>query len=648
MAMGSTVQVRRGFTLIEALVAMVVLAFGMLAIAGFQVTLSRNSEVSKQRSEAVRLGQLKLEELRSFQTVTSDGAGGAYDYVSDVVSGTDMILPTGANAYATNTSFTRTWGLTRADGVTAATGSDLEKWVNVLVTWQDRTGQSQEVRLRSVISRSDPIDLGTLFTGPGGQKARTPKNRNINIPYPAVDLAGGKTSAFRPPGAGVTFVFDNVTGDVLGFCNQALAAGASVSLTGTVTGGCTAEKAFLLSGYIHFLNSSPSGLEAVQDRAVTNPNNPTRDLTIGIDFLSASAIAPKCFAQRQKVVRIGSIADPRNIQDAERTGGVTTVTTQGSNHGFAVGDVISVNGVSGGAFDGVFTITAKTTTTFQFADDRPDDNATNNTGFATVVQELIIGESDTVASQYNTVVSRFVAYTCIVRPLDEDSDSATPDTWSGQARIQGSVAITSIGRASNAVTVNTSTPHQFNLGQTITISGVTGFDATVTVTPVDADTFTYTESGADLTGTVGTTSYATPGSGGTWTLGSTDDTTVATTSKICRFTGDYKDDNAMSNTEHPLTYRKVSGALDNQNYLVVPYGVTFTPGNTACPSDTQPDPVSSNDYLNTHAALHQNTITGPRPYGGDLSQSTQWGATSTSGEQGTETFFPMFCPGCTP
>jgi prepilin-type N-terminal cleavage/methylation domain-containing protein len=637
--MGSTVRVRRGFTLIEALVAMVVLAFGMLAIAGFQVTLSRNSEVSKQRSEAVRLGQLKVEELRSFQTVTSDGAGGAYDYVSDVVSGTDNVLPTGGNAYATNTSYTRTWGLTRADGVTASAGTDSEKWVNVLVTWQDRTGTSQEVRLRSVISRSDPIDLGTLFTGPGGQKTRTPKNRNINIPYPAVDLAGGKTSAFRPPGAGATYVFDNVTGDVLGFCTQALAAGATVDVDNSdfsVTSGCTDQKAYLLSGYIHFLNSDPSGTEKNQDAAATNPNNPTRDLTIGIDFVVAPGVAPSCFTQRQKVVRIGSIADPEDIQDADRTAGVVTIQTNGS-HGFAVGDVVSINGVTGGAFDGVFTVTAKTSNDFTYLDSRADAHPTVTSGFATVVQELILGETDTIATQYNTVVSRFVAYTCIVRPLDEDSSVSTPDTWSGQARIQGSVLISSISRTGNTVTVTTSTPHQFNDGQTVTIAGVTGFNTTVTVTvPLgDVDTFTYLQTDIDATGVAGATSYATPGSGSTWTLGATSDATVATTSKICRFTGDYKTDNIMSNTEHPLTYRRVSGALDNQNYLVVPHSLS-------CPTDTQPDPVNSDDYLNTHTALHQTTITGGKPYGGLPSQSTQWGATSTSGESGSESSFPMF------
>jgi Tfp pilus assembly protein PilV len=635
-----------GFTLIEALVALVVMAFGMFAIAGFQITMSRNSEVAKQRSEAVRLGQLKLEELRSFETVTSDGVGGLYDYVSDVVGGNDTVLPTGANAYASNTSYARTWTLTRSDGVTAAAGTDAEKWINMLVTWTDRTGATQEVRLRSIISRSDPVDLGTLFTGPGGVKTRTPKNRNINIPYPAVDLAG-KKSAFSPPGSGLTFVFDNGTGEVIGYCNFALTAGATVDLETDdgdgVDTGCTAERGFLLSGYVHFLNSNPSGTERNQDNAVTNPNNTTRDLTIGVDFTFSSApagfVAPSCFVQRQKVARIGSIPDPRDIQTAARSGGVVTINTQG-NHGFAVGDIVSINGVTGGAFDGVFTITAKTTGTFTYSDART--NASSTGGQVTIVQELIIAETATIASQYNDITSRFVAYTCIVRPYSEDGANPTVLTWSGQPRVQGSVPIGTASRVvaagtnDDVVTIVTSSPHQFITGQSVTISGLADFNGNFVVTVVNDTTFTYTFEGSLTLGVPVSTSYATPGSGSsTWALGATNDSSVSTTSKICRFSGDYKTDNAISNTEHPRTYRRVSGALDNQNYLVVPHSLS-------CPTDTQPDPVNSDDYLNTHTLLHQTTITGGKPYGGELSQSTQWGSTANSGEQGTETTFPMF------
>ncbi|NJK42622.1 MAG: hypothetical protein HC937_02765 [Aquincola sp.] len=49
----NTLHTRRqsGFALLEALVAMLVMAFGMLAIASFQMNLSRSSDLAKQRAE---------------------------------------------------------------------------------------------------------------------------------------------------------------------------------------------------------------------------------------------------------------------------------------------------------------------------------------------------------------------------------------------------------------------------------------------------------------------------------------------------------------------------------------------------------------------------------------------------------------------
>ena len=110
----------RGFTLLEALIALLVLSFGMLAIAGFQATLSRNSDLAKQRTEALRLAQQKMERLRAFGQVATDpttGAGHKFNYTDDVVSSTtpEVII--------SNATFSRTWTV-------AANASNSEKWNN--------------------------------------------------------------------------------------------------------------------------------------------------------------------------------------------------------------------------------------------------------------------------------------------------------------------------------------------------------------------------------------------------------------------------------------------------------------------------------------------------------------------------------------
>lgn len=555
---GSTSR-QSGFTLIEALIALLVMSFGMLAIAGLQFTMSRNSDAAKQRSEAMRLAQQQIETLRSFSTV-EPSAG--FDYANDVVSGNATFSPS-AGAYTTNTSYGVAWAVTQEDGVTDAVASDAQKWINVTVAWADRVGDNQSITLRSVIARNDPIDLGSVFPQTGRNRPRTPKNRNINIPYPAIQLDGGQ-SAFQPPGSADSFVFDDVSGDVLGYCTGALAEGASINLdssAGAITTGCTVQKAYLLSGYLVFLNSvTTGGTERNRDNATSSSTDATRGLLSGtpasIAFVGTPpSVAPQCFAERQKVVRAGSIS-PQTIQNANRSG--TLVTVDASNHGFLTGQVVSISVIPApSAINGVFTITKVNNGTFTY--NTVASGAVSATGgSATLVQELTIPEllpDGTVnpgPTGYTTVKARFVAYTCIVVPLDEDGVTTNRDTWSGQFYIT---------------------------------------------------------------------------TDGTWSLG-----TASGTYKVCRFTGDYKSDNVMSNSEHPRTYRRVSEALDNQNYLVLP-------NSESCPSDDETNPLAD-DYVNVNAVLHQSSTTGPT-YGGLPSQGTQWGGAS-DGEQGSETVFPMF------
>jgi Tfp pilus assembly protein PilV len=56
----------RGFTLLDALIALAVLAFGLLAIAKLHSDLlSQAPRVSKARTEAVQLAETRIEEMRN-------------------------------------------------------------------------------------------------------------------------------------------------------------------------------------------------------------------------------------------------------------------------------------------------------------------------------------------------------------------------------------------------------------------------------------------------------------------------------------------------------------------------------------------------------------------------------------------------------
>jgi prepilin-type N-terminal cleavage/methylation domain-containing protein len=427
---------QQGFTLIEALVALVITAFGMLALAGFQLSLSTASENAKQRSEAVRLAQQKIDELRSFEVVQTHLT--KLDYQSDVVAGgPETFNRTNADVYNTANEYRREWWVTKADG-TAADPLEMQKWLRVQVAWTDRNGQEQRVTLRSVIGQAEPATLGTLAVGKGTQNPRSPRNRNVDIPYPAKSLAGSK-SAFRPAGASVDYVFDNASGDVLGYCTQSLAAGATVTFEGTPTSGCTAQKAYLLSGYIRFLNGLPTGNETQIDNGLSNPTDTTNDLTASILFTSpmpgGHPTAP-CYAERQKVVATNN-ASSVDISSIGRLTNVVTVNTA-ENHGLAVGQQVAVTGTTNKTLIGQFTVTAVPgNRIFTYVQSGADVTTASSPGTAALVQQLTIAESVANPNGYNSVISRFVAYSCVIVPYDHDGDEATATTpnrrlWWGQ------------------------------------------------------------------------------------------------------------------------------------------------------------------------------------------------------------------------
>jgi len=220
-----------GFTLIEALVALLVLAFGMLAVAGFQMQLSRGSDIAKQRTQATRLAQEKIEELRSFEQLTA--RVGKFSF-ADLATGTDAQQTVG------NMAYTRSWSV-------SGTATDPYRVASVTVAWTDRANEAQTVNLASVISRSDPADVGGLTVPPiENGILRRPFRRSINIPVPAIQLGGrnaGKSTLQWQPGGWL--VFSDAVGDVISKCTN------QPDDDTIIEDVCTTITGYLLTGFVN-------------------------------------------------------------------------------------------------------------------------------------------------------------------------------------------------------------------------------------------------------------------------------------------------------------------------------------------------------------------------------------------------------------
>ncbi len=260
---------QRGVSLVEAIVAMAVMAFGMLGIVGLQATLRQNSDVAKQRSEAVRIGEEAIEQWRAF-SIMGATSGASAGYASIQTPANQVIKPDATNKFNTEFTLSRT--------VADMPGG---KTLAVTVSWTDRSNQPQSVTLNTIIAAADPALSGRLtMADTGGGAALPPQGRHPAIPMEAADRGDG-TSGFKPaPGGDVIWVFDNLTGVIVGVCT-AMPPGANVSSCPKDSNG---PVGLPLSGFVRFA----TGMAQPTKADAENPTSTALNLSVAIPNLSST------------------------------------------------------------------------------------------------------------------------------------------------------------------------------------------------------------------------------------------------------------------------------------------------------------------------------------------------------------------------
>jgi prepilin-type N-terminal cleavage/methylation domain-containing protein len=278
-------QRQRGVSLIEALVAMAVMAIGMLGLVGVQSTLRSNSDVSKQRSEAVRLAQQEVEKWRAFVTLDA-GAGGTPNGYADLAVGTTSETITGGNA-----------SFTRQRTVTALAAPRSGKSLLVDVSWSDRTGQTQSVRLATLIAGISPTLASTLTVPGEGDTVRRPQGRSRGIPPLAKDLGNG-TSGLKPPGAAgdVAWIFNNGTG-LIEVCTTSAATTNDINTDSTSANfntTCGGSQAMLVSGFVRYALSTTQ--PGVYD-ALRPSSQPDSSIEVWANRTAPNSLQVQCSVQ---------------------------------------------------------------------------------------------------------------------------------------------------------------------------------------------------------------------------------------------------------------------------------------------------------------------------------------------------------------
>ena len=115
----------KGFTLLEVLIALIILSFSLLALAGLMITTTKNNASGNYVTEAATFAQDKLEELRAVKW-------------ENLIDGNN----TDQQGGSTGINYTRNWNVTTNGAL---------KTITINVNWNDRTAHS--IRLVSVLSQ---------------------------------------------------------------------------------------------------------------------------------------------------------------------------------------------------------------------------------------------------------------------------------------------------------------------------------------------------------------------------------------------------------------------------------------------------------------------------------------------------------------
>ncbi|MEW6487409.1 MAG: prepilin-type N-terminal cleavage/methylation domain-containing protein [Thermodesulfobacteriota bacterium] len=150
---------RKGFTLVEVLVALAVLSVGLLAVAAMSISFVRANTHTHAMSEAVVLAAAKMEQLRSYATSERADTFSPFDF--DYLTSTDPALTTVIDPPGSANQVTVS-GLLSG---TAGTPVVLTGGNNYEVLYDDGTNGGDETAGDGIYTGSDVVDYSGTGAG---------------------------------------------------------------------------------------------------------------------------------------------------------------------------------------------------------------------------------------------------------------------------------------------------------------------------------------------------------------------------------------------------------------------------------------------------------------------------------------------------
>ncbi len=132
---------KNGFSLLEVLISLIIISAGLLTLSKLNGQLYAASAATKQRSEALNLLQMTVENLRANTPYDSNPLLSVGDHSA-----------TNTDTGGSGATYTTTWNVsTDCSATSGSTGCPNNKIVSVRVEWADNTGATQFVSTSTIL-----------------------------------------------------------------------------------------------------------------------------------------------------------------------------------------------------------------------------------------------------------------------------------------------------------------------------------------------------------------------------------------------------------------------------------------------------------------------------------------------------------------
>lgn len=162
----------QGFILIEAVIALMVLAVGLLGVSKLQVAVVAEGAASKARAEAMTIAQARMDRLRLIARQSEH-----YSTPGGVCTAGSLVTSGNATSTGINASFTETWSVT-------VSCTPLAHRISVTVAWTDpkQLYGAQSVVLNGAVAWNDPSkNYPTLAGGASGTGGGLASPTNVRL-----------------------------------------------------------------------------------------------------------------------------------------------------------------------------------------------------------------------------------------------------------------------------------------------------------------------------------------------------------------------------------------------------------------------------------------------------------------------------------